>query len=335
MNPRAARRAWRVLAAACLLLAPGAMQAQTAAELGARVAALQDSVKAIQTLIREEQARAALPLDDSVMAGGIVIRFPSVALSTSDRDALRDGIAQASSSLASQFGEDATQLLTGEATLLNVRSRTDGKYEAAVFTEAGTAANTAGRSVTLPLTSDVVAGYLLERAGRRVMQRDSVLRAFGGTAFSLNPNPSDFYIARRQLAMSRSSIARRCGEGSVPACRTVLDIRYPKRRFAAGDTIPGSNSPFPQGVHGTLLTVALGIGGGNALQAIGTTEGLDEPVAILATVAGVSPDSLLRAWSERLRESGDENVTPSFSFAAAVVGWCGIFLLAATRRRPQ
>ena len=89
----------------------------------ARVAALQDSVKAIQTLIREEQARAALPLDDSVMAGGIVMRFPSVALSTSDRDALREGIAQASSSLARQFGDDATQLLTGEATLLNVYDR--------------------------------------------------------------------------------------------------------------------------------------------------------------------------------------------------------------------
>lgn len=316
-----------------LLSAPA--QAQTSAELAARIAVLEDSIKATQALIRAAQVRESLALDDSVVSEGIVILFPAAALSEDDRSALREGIVRANASLAERYGSDATHLLDGEVTSINFQSRTARGYDVAVFVDGRSSSGAAGRALPMPLERGAVERYLLGRAGQRLMRRDPALQAFAGAAFSLIPNEADFYVARRQLAVSRSSVARRCAEESVSACRTLLDIRHPDGRFAPGDSVPRSNVAVPQGVHGSLVVVALELGGAKALNAIGQTDGLDEPVAILAQVAGVTPDSLLRAWGQRLSASGGTSASPSLPFTAAVVGWCGIFLLAATRRRPR
>lgn len=330
------RRLWsQGLLAAMLLVIPAPGHAQTAAELAAGIARLQDSIKAVQELIRAERARESLSLDDSLVSDGVVLLFPSTALTEGDRSTLRAGIAAAKATLVAKYGNEAARLLEGEVTSINFRRNANRSDAYATFTDGRNANNYIGRVFDMPLKVAAVERYLLGRASQRLVLRDPVLQAFAGASFSLTPDERAFYIARRNLTVSPSSIARRCAEGSLSACRSVLDVRHPEKRFAAGDSVPRNNVPVPQGVHGSVVAVAVEIGGFKTLQAIGTNGGLDEPVAILADVAGVSPDSLLRAWSNRLSASGSAEVTPSLPFTAAVVGWCGIFLLAATRRRPR
>jgi hypothetical protein len=79
----------------------------------------------------------------------------------------------------------------------------------------------------------------------------------------------------------------------------------------------------------------LEIGGPRALERLATPAPAEDAVSRLAEAAGTTPDSLLMVWSAKLQEDTEANATPSIPLAASAALWCGIFLLAATRRRPR
>jgi len=83
------------------------------------------------------------------------------------------------------------------------------------------------------------------------------------------------------------------------------------------------------------VTGALDVGGARAIDVLSKPNESDNPIIILAEAAGVTPDSLLQTWNARLQDATAQSAHPSLPLAASAVFWCGIFLMAATRRRPR
>jgi hypothetical protein len=162
-----------------------------------------------------------------------------------------------------------------------------------------------------------------------------LIDAFIGSGFTFATQERAFYMAMRHLATSHSSVARRCADGAIGACRTIFDARAADQWFGPDDSLPNDGRPFPRWIHGTVVQVALEIGGPRAMEQLSSPAPADDAVSRLAAAAGTTPDSLLMAWSAKLREGTEENAAPSIPLAASAAFWCGIFLLAATRRRPR
>ena len=324
-----------LVAIACLAMPREPLPAQTAAELSQRVAALQDSIRATQARLRAARDRHTLAIDDSIAIEGVTVRFPLRALSERDRSAIRNGIADGRRTLVADHGEAAARLVDGDAWSIVLWSQRNGRYEAAALV-AGDAGPNAQRSiVSMPLHAADIASFVQGRAGQRLAARDSVITAFIGSGLTLEPQGRAFYMAMRHLATSRSSVARRCADGAIGACRTIFDARAAGEWFGPDDSTPNDGRPFPRWIHGTVVQVALEIGGSRTLEQLSSPAPADDAVSRLAAAAGTTPDSLLMAWSAKLREGTEQNATPSLPLAASAAFWCGIFLLAATRRRPR
>jgi len=313
----------------------GALRAQTAAELTQRVAVMQDSIKATQARLSAARVRHTLAPDDSIVANGVTVRFPSRALSERDRAAIRDGIADGRRTLTEDHGDAAARLLSGDRWNIFLSAQRNGRYETASLI-ATTAGPNAQRSIiSVPLDATDIASFARTRAGQRLATQDSILNAFIGSGLTLHPQERAFYLAMRHLATSRSSVARHCADGRITACRTIFDTGASEQWFAPNDSIPNGGRPFPQWIHGTVVQVALEIGGPRAFERLATPASAEDAVSRLAEAAGTTPDSLLTVWSAKLREGTEANATPSIPLAASAAFWCGIFLLAATRRRPR
>ncbi len=326
-----------LLAAAMLAMPASRADAQSSAELGQRVAALADSMKATQKLLNVERVRQALPLDDSLVVDGVTVLFPGIAIDARNRNAVREGIIDARRSLDERFGAGTSSLLDGDLWSITFPNHApNAPFERAAFAEGrDPSARTRNGDYSLPLSAGEIEDFMLSRAGRRLMQRNAVLDEFVGVAFSFRDNERQAYVARRLLALSASSVARNCAAGAMSACRTVLNPQARDKWFAPSDSARPNARAVPLGVHGSLARTALDVGGPRFLQAISAPNTSDEPLVILATAAGVTPDSLLRAWSAGLNESGATNAEPTLAFAAAAFFWSGFFLLIATRRRPR
>lgn len=309
--------------------------AQSSTDLARDIAALRDSIKVTQALLNERANRLALTADDSLTADGVTVLFPRAALTASDEEAVRAGLAQAKRDLNARYGAGAERLLDGDFWNVRVAGQRDGRYDVASLQAGRRNAVGGGRAIALPVKPEAVKVFALARAGTRLLERDPKLSAFASGSFTFASDEPALHVARFRLAVSNSSVARRCADGVLRACRLVLNPNESDRWFAPGDSVRGNGRPIPKAVHGSLVTVAMELGGARAMNALGESHDLDEPVAILAKAAGITPDSLLVAWDSRLRTASVSRARPALSFAASAVAWWGIFLLAATRRRPR
>lgn len=326
-----------LLAAAMLAMPVSRAEAQSAAELGQRVAALADSMKGTQRLLNAERVRQALPLDDSLVVDGVTVLFPEIAMDERNRDAVREGIIDARRTLDERFGAGTSALLDGDLWSITFPNHApNAPFERAAFAEGrDPSVRALFGDYSLPLSADDIEDFMLSRAGRRLMQRNAVLDSFVGVNFSFRDNERQAYVARRLLTLSASSVARSCAAGAMSACRTVLNPHAQDEWFAPSDSARPNARAVPRGVNASLARTALDVGGPRFVQAISAPNTSDEPLVVLANAAGVTPDSLLRAWSSALNESGATNAEPTLAFAAAAFFWSGFFLLIATRRRPR
>lgn len=175
------------------------------------------------------------------------------------------------------------------------------------------------------------------------------------------------------LASSNAAIARTCYAGSVPACESALAltiVRDPltewytpdgwrvivaswkppadaysviadrvdcleKKVNAKCELLARSRSvpiPLSFATRSTLLALAIQRGGQSAysrmLDAKGTT------LEILASTAGITPDSLVREWRTRVIAAGPKSTSPGPLEATVFIAWIALFGAAAGRRRP-
>lgn len=327
------RGAVAILALGCCALT--AADAQTAAEMQQRIRVMSDSLKATQKRLQEAKNRKTLVLDDVLVSEGVTVRFPGAALSERNRNALREGISDAQRTLEDRFGAGSARLLEGGEWHLIFNGVSRNRREFVGFVDARNPTAQLNHLVSLPLAPADVERFLLEIAGRKLLHAESVVGAFAGAAFFLTPPEESFYVARRQLAASTSSVARRCATGALGACRTILDPAASANWFAASDSVPRNGRPIPRGVNASLVTVALDLGGARAIDVLSKPNASDNPIIILAEAAGVTPDSLVQTWNARLQDATEQSAYPSLPFAASAVFWCGIFFMVATRRRPR
>jgi hypothetical protein len=327
----------RVVAAILIVgcCATTSVDAQTSAEVRQRIRVLGDSLKATQARLQAARDRKTLALDDVLVSEGVTVRFPGEAMSERNRNALREGISAARNALEERFGAGSARLLDGSEWLVLFNGVSRNRREFVGFVEGRNPTAQLNRLVSLPLAPSDVERFVLEIAGRKLLQPESVVGTFAGRAFFLTPQDEAFYVARRQLAVSTSSVARRCAKGALGACRTILDPAASADWFATSDTVPRDGRPIPRGVNASLVTVALDLGGARAIDVLSKPNESDNPLTILADAAGVTPDSLLQTWTARLQDATMQSAHPSLPLAASAVFWCGIFLMAATRRRPR
>jgi hypothetical protein len=175
------------------------------------------------------------------------------------------------------------------------------------------------------------------------------------------------------LATSPAAVARSCYTGSVAACDAALGLTPSKDpltdwytpddwRVLVGSWHPPKDAfellkdrtlcvenrdntaceraarahpvpiPLAYSTRATLLATALEIGGRHAYHRLINTTGA--PIDGLAVAAGVSPDSLVRVWRMRVLAATPRSSAPTIPEAALFAGWCALFGIASTRRRP-
>lgn len=323
-----------VLALGCGM--PSTADAQTAAELRQRISVMADSLKASQRRLEEARDRKAINLDDMLVSDGVTVRFPAAEMSERNRNAVREGIGAARQTLQDRFGTGSARLMDGiEWHLLFNMVRIGRKHYVGFATPDQNQSRRISNLVPLPIAPSDVERFVLQLAGRKLVPSGSVLGAFTGGAFFLTPEEEAFYVAQRHLAVSASSVARNCAKGALGACRTILDPAEAANWFSVSDTIPRDRRPIPVGVNASLVTVALDLGGARAIDLLAQPRQEGNAVTLLAEAAGVTPDSLLKTWNLRLQNATVESAHPSLPLAASAAFWCGIFLFAATRRRPR
>jgi hypothetical protein len=323
-----------VLALGCGM--PAVAHAQTAADMRQRISTMADSLKASQRRLEEARSRNAINLDDVLVSDGVTVRFPAAEMSERSRDAVREGIGAARQTLEDRFGAGSARLMDGlEWHLLFNMVRIGRRHYVGFATPDQNQSVRISNLVSLPIAPSDVERFVLQLAGRKLVQSGSVIGAFTGGAFFLTPEEEAFYVAQRHLAVSTSSVARRCAKGALGACRTILDPAEAANWFAVSDTIPRDRRPIPLGVNASLVTVALDLGGARAIDLLAQPSQEGNPITLLAEAAGVTPDSLLKTWNVRLQNATVDSAHPSLPLAASAVFWCGIFFIAATRRRPR
>ena len=154
--------------------------------------------------------------------------------------------------------------------------------------------------------------------------------ATGARAMALWYDPEDdrsIAVATRhyQLPADKPELARareECTEdGEATACRTIVAA------------LPATY-PYGAIVRGSLMAHALELGGADGLHRLQTDTVTPDPLALLASVAGVSEDSLITAWQRAGTEAVDEQSGSFVPLSLSAFFWCGLLLFGATRRRP-
>jgi hypothetical protein len=323
------------LVALCAAPTTTTLTAQTTAEVDRQIGQLRDSLKAnTEQLARLRDGRVTVP-DDSIIESGVTVHFPSERLSDRDRAVVREGIGAARARLDTQFGAGASKLVDGTIWRIDYEKAGAVRRPRALLVEGRNLGDLRTWSAPLPLGATSVSDFVYELAERQMVRRAPAVGAFAGGAFPLSLPPEAYYVAMKQLTISKSSVARRCAAGVVVACRTILDDNAKDQWYAPSDSGPRGRAPIPRGVHGSLVVTALELGGTRAIDAFGSPSQTGDVVAMLSDAAGIPPDSLIRTWNGRMQLAAKRSAHTSVPFAATAIFWSGLFLFAATRRRPK
>lgn len=145
---------------------------------------------------------------------------------------------------------------------------------------------------------------------------------------SLYFSPVDYraVVTTGEISLTADSalhaMRRRCLAGSDPDCATA---------YLALKRIP---DPFSGGLRSTVVEHALELGGTQAIARLRAAATDAPALSILASVAGVSEDSLVRSWQRRVRVALDEDSPSPAKDTLAVAAWSLLVLFGVTRRRP-
>lgn len=126
---------------------------------------------------------------------------------------------------------------------------------------------------------------------------------------------------RMNLVSMNTAPARACYDGDIQACSTLLMGGRLER-------------PYPGGPRGSLVRVAMQMGGEGAFERFALARGT--PAERLTTIAQAPMDSILRAWHSRVRYARVPSSDMNFSIAAMSAFWivvCGALSLRSSRWR--
>jgi hypothetical protein len=190
----------------------------------------------------------------------------------------------------------------------------------------------------LPLDIDQLSQLAQRRAAQIAVALHPAVNDYVGAASRLDTDPLYFYFAQRQLAISPSARARRCAQGMLAACRDVLSTDATRwyDPGQTGDAALRARLPFTHDVRSSLLSLAIELDGPAVLRTLraGGPASAD-PIAVMAGAVDRTPDELLAAWQVKRADAAGERAAPSVPLAATSIVWFGLFLVAASRRRPR
>ncbi len=225
---------WRLLACAIaglLVCAPDQLATQDANAARAELRSVQRrhhaSVVSTDSLRQSRTAR----LDDSLRAGGRLVRFNRASLASGDRERLVRGLEQAHEELITRWGPGGAALIDSLPWDLRslsesvIRRSSARRLPAVRVTQQLRAPTPGGKALGLtfnsPLSPDDVTALALQAAGQQIARAHPTLAQFA-PSISFEDSERVFASAAENLALSVSSVGARCAAGGVGACRAVL-----------------------------------------------------------------------------------------------------------------
>jgi len=202
-------------------------------------------------------ARTA-PYTDSLVAGGRRVRFIAGQLSERDQAVLTATLEKVASELAAHFDDRATVL--NDTSSWSLRPRAGRAVRRYLRVDRGaTRAAFAFHHFVLPLDSAAVVRVALEAATGALPTLHPWLKQYLRSGFQLDSAWIGFAGAGRIIAISGSTIGRRCREGSTADCRIVLDASIKSANFElyyAPEDWPDLSRrlPKPRGIPDSVWT---------------------------------------------------------------------------------
>ena len=165
------------------------------------------------------RARIAV-FNDSLRAGGRLVRFNSAGMPPDEREWLTGGLEAAQRTLETRFGAAAPGLVDTNAWEVRTSAANLGTSSRELFAPlpGGRNVHLSGR---LPIKSEDVAEVALDAAGAALARRHPTLERYA-ESMNLEQSAERYVRAARDLALGNSTLGRRCVAGAVGACRVVL-----------------------------------------------------------------------------------------------------------------
>lgn len=362
---------WLILALAVALATPAS--GQTAAEWRLRFdSATVASARADSEFVRARET-AALGRTAHLVAGGRRVLYSPQQITARDSARIARGLESGRARLVARFGANSAQLLDSASWLLT-GSLDHRTYLSEVQLRTSERIAGAGVDLRRPIDPRQVEEFVLTVAGDGLPRVAPGLLRHAVGSVSLVDDPDRFVLAGREMALSWSSAARRCITGALVACRAALTVAEPADRlshyFEPSDwraVVVASGSPadadslffverrncllgeqeacariiskvvvplpISSSVRGTIVMHAVDLGGLQAIDRLVASRE-EDPIALLAAVAGVTEDSLLASWQRRTVSALHSVQGNQLPLVLSVAGWGALVLVGATRRRP-
>lgn len=301
-----------ILIAATLLAAATPLRGQTAAELREQVNAMQARrTTSYERMLEAEDAARTTP-DDSMKLHGATVRFLATHLSARDRATVERAFDAAARELTSTFGPDGASLLAGDEWMLWFVQRRAGSEIAAL----GLIGRAQRLSVNLvvPLRQSDVQHLVVTRAATSIATKSAGYAAWIGHNFTIDDAERTHYFAYRQLVFHASEESRRCARGVVSDCARTHGV-----------AVAQSMLRYAIELDGRVMQRFLQ----NAPIALG------RPTAEIAAALGQNEEEFLKGWHSRIAASGATRAKGTSSMLFTSLGWCALFAVAASRRRPK
>lgn len=346
---------------------------QTAAEWRRKLdSATVASARADSAFVRLREA-VALERTAHLVAGGRRVLYSPKRITPTDSARIASGLEGGRARLVARFGTNSTQLLDSASWLLT-SSRQGRSRLTEVTLRTSESAFSASVDLRRPIDPRRVEAFVLGVAGDGLPHLAPGLVRHASGSVSLVDNPDRAVLAGREMALSWSSAARRCITGALVACRAALTVAEPAKRLshyfepsdwravvvASGSPVDADSLffvdrrsclvgeqaacariiskvvvplPISSSVRGTLVMHALDLAGLQAIDRLVSSRE-EDPIALLAAVAGVSEDSLLASWQRRTVSALHSVQGNQLPLVLSVAGWGALVLIGATRRRP-
>lgn len=328
------QRLLAVLALCCAMPASPALAQDELAVLQRQREALLDSMRATQERLRAAEMAARAVAVDSVRLDGVLLRYDPALLPDRDRQTLAAGIARARRHLADRYGRAVSGVLDGDEWTVAAPARQPRGVRIVHVTPGSQSPRARGNQFALPLDVSNIERLALQRAGALLTDLNPVLRTFASGAVSFARGFDAPYLARRQLVASGSSPARRCVEGAIVSCRDLLNFEQRSLWYDPADQRPPGVSPMAGAVRASLVLFALESGGDAAVERLSQPPTSSEPLPMLASAAGLSPEAFLAGWVQRLPQRRAP-LGLSVPLLLSSSAWALLLAVAATRRRPR
>ncbi|MBX3173182.1 MAG: hypothetical protein KF709_02115 [Gemmatimonadaceae bacterium] len=333
----------RMLAAAALLWltasVEGAAQSMSLDSLRHATATMGDSVDAARTRWITSVRRGTTVYDDSLVHEGVTLLFGRSSITDESMLRIREGITQGVAALERQLPGAAEILLAGDAWGIQPSKMSfefaSQREDVLRLAPGRDRFARGGRTLRLPVDTKVVREWVVDRAGQRLADLHPGLRALVGNAAILATDDAVHRTAARSLALSRSSVSRRCITGVTAACSALLSPddagwwdpeERPRIRTLA--VLPA--------VGVSALAFAIEEGGSDFLRAVKAreSESLDA-VPLIAAALQRPVDDVLTSWLSRLQSARIAATSVPAGLLLSSLLWSVAFAAVVAIRRPR